>query len=91
MPPLASLAAAMVDDLGMDSAYSVLGGFSRGDLFALRQAFEPGRVSQVVHPVMDERILLSAVTIAVRCLFGAAVRFVDLFGLEESRIDFQEI
>jgi hypothetical protein len=91
LPPVSNLAAAMVDDLEMDSAYSVLGGFSRGDLFALRQAFEPGRVSQVVHPVMDERMLLSAVSISVRCLFGAAVRFVDLFGLEESWTDFQQI
>ena len=91
MPPAASLAAAMVDDLEIGSADSVLGGFSRGDLFALRRAFEPGRVSQVVHPVMDEGMLLSAVTIAVRCLFSAAVRFVDLFGLEVSWTDFQQI
>jgi hypothetical protein len=81
----------MVDDLEIDPDYSVLGGFSRGDLFALRQAFQPGRVSQVVHPVMDERMLSSAVSISVRCLFGAAVRFVELFGLEESWTDFQQI
>ena len=59
LPPAASLAAAMVDDLEIDSAYGVLGGFSRGDLFALRQAFEPGRAIQVVHPVMDEECLLA--------------------------------
>lgn len=91
MPPAASLAAAMVDGLEIDSAYSVLGGFSRGDLFALRQAFEPGRVMQVVHPVMDERMLIGAASISVRCIFGAAVRFAELFGLEESWADFQQI
>jgi len=91
MPPAANLVAAMVDDLEMDPAYSVLEGFSRGDLFALRQAFESGRVSQVVHPVMDERMLFSAVSISVRCLFAAAARFVDLFGLEVSWTDFQQI
>lgn len=91
MPPAVSLTAAMVDDMGMDSDYLVLEGFSRGDLFALRQAFEPGPASQVVHPIMDERMLLSAVTIAVRCLFSVAVRFVDLFGIEESWTDFQQI
>jgi hypothetical protein len=89
MPPTASLEAAMLDDLKLDSAYSALGGFSRGDLFALRQAFDGGGASQAVQPVMDDGMLLSAVSVAARCLFGVAVRFVERFGLEESWTDFQ--
>jgi hypothetical protein len=91
MPPIARLAAAMLDDLNVNSAYSVRGGFSRGDLLAIRQTFEVGGASPAVQPVMDEGMLLDAVTIAVRCLFGAALRLVDLFGLEESFSDFHQI
>jgi hypothetical protein len=86
MPPTASLADTMLDDLKLDSAYSVLGGFSRGDLLALRQAFDGG--SQAVQPVMDDRMLISAVSVAARCLFSAAIRFAERFGLEESRDNF---
>ena len=89
MPPTASLEATMLDDLKLDSAYSVLGGFSRGDLFALRQAFDGGGASQAVQPAMDDRMLLSAVSVAARCLFGGAVRFAERFGLEESWDYFQ--
>jgi len=84
MPPIDRLAVAMLDDLGSDSAYSLGESFYRGDLIALRQAFEPSRSSHVVQPAMNERMLLNAVTIAVRSLFSTAVRFADLFGLEGS-------
>jgi hypothetical protein len=84
MPPIGSLAVAMLDDLGLGSAYSLGEGFARGDLIALRQAFEQSRSSHVVQSAMDGRMLLNAVTTAVRSLFSAAVRFADLFGLEGS-------
>lgn len=84
MPPIGRLAVAMLDDLGLGSAYSLGDGFSRGDLIALRQEFEQGRSSHVVQPATDGRMLLNAVTTAVRSLFSAAVRFADLFGLEGS-------